>query len=338
MGHTLTDRFLFSAVNLWACLRYPLVVLHYVMLGTRGWKPFFPNLAQPRCANDKFFWRKVFDQDPRHVILSDKLACKQWVREVAPDLAIPQTLWAGRDARDIPRDILERGAVIKANHSCGKLLFVRNAKPDRAKFWRKVNRWLWRSHGQVRLQWGYRDVPRMLFAEEIIGSPDQPLQELKFYTFGSKVCFMVRISDRFRTPKAEAWAIAPDGQLAMRERKAAVFAAPSDLPLPEAMPLAIDIASRIGAHFDQMRVDLLFDGETFWLSELTVYNSGGQMNKVGHLPDAPENLLWDLRRAHFLREPPKKGWRAAYAQAFLRHLDRKAQASLPEATPERLGP
>jgi len=47
-------------------------------------------------VNEKFLWRKLFDHDPRFVVLSDKLACKEWVTERAPELAVAKVHWLGK--------------------------------------------------------------------------------------------------------------------------------------------------------------------------------------------------------------------------------------------------
>jgi hypothetical protein len=73
-----------------------------------------------------------------------------------------------------------------------------------------------------------------------------------------------------------------------------------------------------------VRVGFLTNGEVLWLGEMTLYNLAGRFSRGGSDPDHPAALAWDLRKAHFLRNPPQTGWRAGYAQALRRELDRQA--------------
>ncbi|MBN2907116.1 MAG: hypothetical protein JXJ18_10450 [Rhodobacteraceae bacterium] len=70
---------------------------------------------------------------------------------------------------------------------------------------------------------------------------------------------------------------------------------------------AIWIGRRLGAGFDQIRVDLLSDGRDIWSGELKVYSGAGKFHLTGHNPDAQISRAWKIRRAAFLRDPPRRG-------------------------------
>ena len=117
------DRILLGCVNLWGLIRHLRQARYYRSLSGR-----WPDLAFPRTANDKFFWRKVFDRDPRLTTMCDKLAAKDWVWARVPDLDIPAVLWAGTDPADIPPDVLAGDVVVKVNHGWNTNLFIHDGQ------------------------------------------------------------------------------------------------------------------------------------------------------------------------------------------------------------------
>ena len=103
-------------------IRHPKMVLYFIRR-----TGFLPNMFCPQTVNDKFLWRKLFDHDPRFVILSDKLACKEWVEARVPErLKMASVRWVGDSAESIPRGLLKGAALMKANHGSETNLFLRD--------------------------------------------------------------------------------------------------------------------------------------------------------------------------------------------------------------------
>jgi hypothetical protein len=63
---------------------------------------YLPNPAAPESYHELVLWRKILDRNPLFVTLTDKLAAKAHISSACPELALPRTLWSGRDAIDIP--------------------------------------------------------------------------------------------------------------------------------------------------------------------------------------------------------------------------------------------
>ncbi|MBS8228556.1 hypothetical protein DYI42_20210 [Vannielia litorea] len=309
-----SDAALFAAVDAWARLRHRRA-LHWTARQEPGIARRF-HVALPRGMNDKWLWRKVFDHDPRFVTLCDKLATKPWVARFG--VPVPRTLWAGTDARDIPPELLKGDVVVKANHASGRNILITGGQPGREEVVERANRFLRHGFGREAGEWAYAAVPRRLFVEEHLGGGTL-LRDLKIYTFGRHVERVFHVVDRFGDMRADMWEDRGAG-LAPYEGTIHDFEARYTGPMPATLPQALDLAARIGAEFDALRVDFLTDGQNLWLGELTVYDQGGFREYDGHLPGTYPACLWDLRRSWFM-QTPQRGWREAYRRALGRQLN-----------------
>lgn len=319
--HRLSDPLLLLLVECWGWVRHFRIMRQYF----RRAYPHghFPRLATPRSANDKFLWRKLFDHDPRFVMACDKLRCKEWVHAHGLDLGIAPVLWVGTDPAQIPASLLQQDVAIKATGGSRTNLFVREGAYEQDELVRIARRWLKAPYGWPWYEWGYFGVPRTLFVESMIRPGNGTLDELKLYTFGERIERVVHIIDRFDDIAASVWEPGEHGKLVRSTRPAAVAERIAQAPLPPTIGRAMEYARVLGRPFDHMRVDLYTDGEQLWFGELTVYNQSGLISGVGHDPHSRISRSWDIRRSNFLRHPPRRGWRAWYAAALSRWLERR---------------
>lgn len=312
-----SDRVFFAAIRVYVCLRYLNVCLWQLSKCLKVGQ--FPNPALPKTANDKYFWRKAFDHDPRFTLISDKLACKDWIKEKGLGLKVAPVRWQGVRAEDLPQEFVTSDAVIKTNHSSRTNIILAEEPLSYAMVVKRARKFL-RSRKPWRLsQWGYYDIPKKLFVEDRIDGSNCEMHEVKVYTYGGQIIRVVRYCEAFGLITADRWFAGPDGLLAKdssppavarRLTKGTLF----DRPLPESWDRALAVACEIGKEFDHLRVDLICVGEDIWWGEATVYNSAGQLAGEGNDPDGMANMAWDLRNSDFLRNPPKRGWRSIYAR------------------------
>lgn len=319
----LFDNIVFFGVWMWVLLNYPKQYRHYLKVSRKNNRIPYPVI--PRCANDKFLWRKLFDHDPRFVTISDKLAVKDWVNEEGIDVNTARVLWSGEDADQIPEELLQQNVVIKANHGWQMNIFIHDGSYNHDQMVKKANSFLDRTHGIETGEWGYFDIHRKLFVEEMLVEDWSELIEMKYYTYGKKIERLVVIYDRFNDMSADIWAPGRDGTLTLTDETAAVSSKRPGMPLPPTHHRATAITREIGSRFDHMRVDLFTDGNEVWLSELTVYNLSGFITVHGLDPDSPLNTSWDLRESWFLTTH-QQGWRRMYANALKRTLSRQTHS------------
>ncbi|MFQ6549294.1 ATP-grasp fold amidoligase family protein [Aestuariibius sp. 2305UL40-4] len=324
MRLSLLDRLLVRAVELYMRRSFRGLVKRRIKRA-KGLNGKF-SLAVPLSADDKFLWRKIFDHDPRFPIISDKLELRTWIAAEGIDVALPKVHWVGREAAEIPSELLIGRFVAKANHGSGTNLFIENEADAGAKLRDLGPEWLALDYGRKTHEWGYFGIDRRLFIEERVGGTFADVDVVRALTMGSWIGRVVRTVDLFGTKLGQVYDPAPDGDgLVLSERAPSVCNGVSDKPLPGTWDRMLEIAREIGERFDHMRVDFLTDGSAIWLSELTVYNQGGFITLAGEDPESRVSKAWDIRTSWFLTTP-QTGWRRLYAWRLRLILDRAAEA------------
>jgi hypothetical protein len=314
--NTVADSAYLVFFTLWIWVTHPRIIAFFIRRIR-----YFPRVIFPKTINDKFIWRKIFDHDPRFVILSDKLACKKWVSERIPELRIAKVLWAGNSTGNIPRELIGKPAILKANHGCGTNYFLNEANYDLRKLEEKAQSWLRLNHGKDHGEWAYSQIRRKIFLEEIIEPKKDSLTELKIYTFGDKVGRIVHIGGRLGDIRSNAWNIDNDDNPVLSDEPASLAKPDPNMPLPASFPAALRIARKLGKEFDHLRVDLLYDGVDLWLGELTVYNQAGYM----YIPSAQDPLsslskMWDIQKSGFFAYSGKQKRYRRYISILSKHL------------------
>lgn len=287
----------------------------------------FPNIAKPSSLHEKYLWRKIIDRNPRFTRLSDKILLKTWIARRFPEVRCARLLWSGQDIRCAPRQLLMSTGYLKANHASGTNFRLGQTPPDVPVLHKMTRKWLgtrWhRKHGE----WGYRNVTPRLFIEEAIVPVfcEQPLLDLTVYVFGDQVSHIAAMTHHktsdvaFGRFDAEGCRMALGEyptrrmeRLALGRDPGELKTLPEDFELPPQARQMVELSKRIAADCDHLRVDFLWNGKHFYLTEVTIYSQGG------FLLYSDQDLLkrmagmWELRSA-WLFTKSQTGWRKYYA-------------------------
>lgn len=304
-------RIVLAVARLVITLRHPLLVARFARK-----LRYLPNPAAPQRYNECMLWRRLVDHNPLFITLSDKLASKDYIRSVCPDLPVPRTLWRGRDPDDIPSALLAGDVIVKANHGCDMNLIVSNGQPDRAAVVREARGWLAKRQGRYNSEWGYWQViPEILVEEMLPLAGAEIATEIKVHMCSGVVCFvraedkkllMSRMFDPAGNPLPGRDIDYP------REDQALPVAA----RLSECIRQAAAIAPRIAGDLDYVRVDFLVTSERLFAGEVTVYTAGGYSTWSNPAIMSSIEQHWRLDQADFLRKR-HTGLARLYAEALL---------------------
>ena len=320
-----------SFINAALLLAYPRLALQYHRLAGH-----WPNIAVPSTINEKYMWRKIIDRNPLFITLSDKLLVKDYCASHFPQVRTAKVVWTGHDIRSAPPQLLRQPGYLKANHASGFNLRlgpdVELPAPD--ELHATTQGWLRTKWHRYHNEWGYADVQPKLFIEEYI-PPSGPAGNLDItvYSFARRVSHISAMLNhkselthvgRFDeygkrlaipTPdnpgKPPPPGISPPGDVAIL---------PLDFDLPPGTPSIVELSRTMTQHSDHLRVDFLWNGSHWYLTEITIYSMGGfigytddellgKMTDFWHLQDS-----WPMiQRQH--------GWRKHYISWLRKKLE-----------------
>jgi hypothetical protein len=232
-----------------------------------------PNLKHPRTLNEKIAWRKLYQHNPQFSIFTDKIAVKREIARIIGEQHIIETLWVGNNPEDIPFDALEPPYVIKVNHSSGGHVFIRTAQDiKRDEIVASMREQLGFLHGYRYREWAYWGIPHKVMVERMIVMPDHGVPEdYKFLTYHGRVHFIQLDCGRFREHRRNyydrEWNLLP---MKIRHPRTS-----EPVSKPVNLGQMINLAEKIGAQFDFVRVDLYSPPQGILFGETTFYPGAG---------------------------------------------------------------
>ncbi len=305
-----TARAILSVARLLLTLRHPALTVRFVKkLG------YLPNPAAPETYHEMLFWRKIFDRNPLFVTLTDKLAAKAHISSACPELALPRTLWSGRDPADIPLDLLAGDVVVKTNHGCAMNIFVANGNPGRGHIIARVRHWLRKRYGRRDGEWAYWPIVRTVFVEERLPlSGARIATDIKVHVCGGVVTHAWvedKAARRSLLLDREANALPGRDPDYPREDQAV----PVNAPLLGYVRQAVSIAPAIAGNLDYIRVDFLVTDNRLYAGEIVVYPGAGYGTCTNPAFAGEIERLWRLDQSAFLRRRHRGAMRL-YADAL----------------------
>ncbi|CAH7461989.1 conserved hypothetical protein [Vibrio chagasii] len=236
------------------------------------------NLKKPErltTFNEKIQYLKVTERDPLLTIAADKVASKNFVKKICPNLYVPENLWHGFAPSDVDHldfSQLPCDYVFKANHTSQTIEIIRNGNNLTKEKMKQLSK-SWLSHDQASSlgEWAYQDIPRTVFIEEFLDFEGEAPDDYKFFVYHGKVHFIQLDSDRFT-----------DHRRNMFDRNWCDLEFSYNHPRKEPVPARpiffeemVEVAEKIGANFKFVRVDLYFYDNKVTFGELTIYPGAG---------------------------------------------------------------
>ncbi len=300
------------AANMWCYVAHPLVMFHAV---TRS--RTLPRPATPKTISEKFLWRKIFDHNPLFTISCDKIAAKDYVTQLCPQLKTARVVWSGTDANAIPSSQLNSNVVLKANHGSGWNILDVADRPI-ADIRKQTGRWLKKTYGWQKGEWGYKHVPKMIFLEQALNENGEQIDtEYKFHCSSGTIAY-VYVKRGNLERQASAYVLDRNGAAFTVDENGASI--PSDFKPHSSFMEMRTISEQLSQAFDFVRCDLYCVQGEIYFSELTIYPMSGH-GEIGN-PELVDlrNALWDIRKSWFLNTT-HTGIRKTYAAYLLAWLD-----------------
>ena len=217
--------------------------------------------------------------------MTDKLVCAEFVRSISPDLRFKQVYAVYDTPGQFSLASLPDRFVLKPNHASGlHRLVLDKSRESESELRTAIAGWLKLSYYRASQEPNYRGIQPRVFAEELTLSATNFLpDECRLFCFDGKVGF---IEYEFgETMEESVFVDRSWNPLQVRYKRQPPVAS---IPGPPVLKQAIEIAEKLAANFDFIRVDMFdLEGELVF-NEVSISPWGGL---VRFEPDSADKLL-----------------------------------------------
>ena len=234
------------------------------------------DLNNPKDFTEKIAWYKVFYRPKLLNQLVDKFAVRAFVEEKIGSQFLNTFYGVFDDVNEIKFDELPEKFVIKATHTSGHNLIVRDKNKlnlDKTKKllkkWLKINQYY-----RIGQEWAYKDVKPRIIIEKYLEQIDQKsLTDFKFYCFDGKAKFIDIHTDREDEHKQGSFDLNFERLPFGVSRFKQIYESPEK---PVNLKEMIECAEVLSEKLPFVRVDFYaIDGKTIF-GEMTFYPSDGR--------------------------------------------------------------
>lgn len=240
------------------------------------------NWDRPTRFTELVQLRKLFDHSPAQPLMMDKLAAKRLVSARLGEEWVVPTLWHGTALPFlIPFPV---PAIIKARHGCNQYQLIPSMPDcDRWQQLRRIaRRWQRRPYGRWLDEWAYRDVPRGILAEPLLGGTLPLPVDYKIYVFGGRA---THVQVHLGRGGAHRWILHDRSWRQLVE-------AGEEPPRPPSLEAMLQAAESLSAGTSFLRVDFYDIGGRPYFGEFCLYPGSGLDRFAADWIDLELGALW----------------------------------------------
>lgn len=273
---------------------------------------------RPQTFNEKVRYKMLRDRRPLVVTFADKVAVRDYVAATVGAGYLPRSYGVLEDAAQLMDLGLPQEYVVKPTHGSGGVVVVSRQAPANNRLPEPGGAWTYRQvrpgafepadlarvcaewlgdlfGGGPNQEWAYGRVPRRILVEELLRGADGGVPEdHKFFVFHGRCRYVQVVTSRFGGPT-------DDFYLPSWEKLELSSGRPSAggrLSRPDRLGDMVDLAERLGAETDFVRVDLYAVPDRIVFGELTNYPAGGYAPFVPASFDLEFGRHWTVPRRY----------------------------------------
>lgn len=255
---------------------------------------YWPHILHPRSFNEKTAYRKMYAWKNVPPQLADKWAVRAWVARTVGEKYLNEVYGVYDRAEDIDFSKLPETFVLKATHGSAMNILVCNREGfDEAATREKCRKFLATTYGWLCNELWYASIPHRIIAEKYLSQPGKALpDDYRCFVFDGHMNH-AEVDCNRKTPHITNTTMSRDWKLLPF---AQYLPCDSDLPKPPCWEEMVEVAEKLGAGFDFVRVDLYSpDGKSVIFGEMTFAHESGWSN---FLPTSQDDFevgkLWRI--------------------------------------------
>jgi len=252
----------------------------------------FPDLEHPKTYNEKLNWMKLHDRRKEYTAMVDKAAAKDYVAGIIGKDHIIPTLGVWNTFDEIDFESLPRQFVLKTTHDSGGVVIVKDKNTfDKAKARRKLTKSLHHNFYLEHREYPYKDVkPRIIAEQLMVDESGTELKDYKFFCFHGEPKMLFVATDRPKDTHFDFFDMdfrhLPFEQGHPNTTRA--------ITKPDHFEEMADIARRLSAGIQQVRVDLYNINGKIYFGELTFFHFSGNVPFVPDEWDEKIGSWWNI--------------------------------------------
>lgn len=238
------------------------------------------NLKNPQTLNEKLNWMKLYDRERWYSFYADKfLARDYFIREFGEEHVIPLLFETKNVSELLPENISEFPCIVKANHSCGQWVIIRNPQDVN---WHKLRRdarfWITENWYNCGKEYQYKFIERRIIVEKLLQTKEGKIpNDYKLHFINGEIAFIYVSVDReggnYRCIYDKDWNKLPFVWIESWKYKEGLNAV--DLPRPDTLDKMIEMGTKIAKRFPRyIRVDYYDCDGRIYFGEITFHHGG----------------------------------------------------------------
>lgn len=231
------------------------------------------DLKNPKTFCDKLNWLKLHDVHPEYTRLVDKVAVRDYLKEVVgEDLCLPLLgVWEHYD--DIDFDALPDRFVLKCNHDSGSVkVILDKSAMDHGTLREFYESRLKQNPYLLGREYPYRDVPPRIYAEQyMVPAGDCDINDYKFFCFDGKPEILFVATERSTDCKFDFF----DMDFNHLDIDNIHPQSGKTIEKPKTFEQMKQLAAKLSQGMKFVRIDLYEIDGKLWFSEFTIYHAGG---------------------------------------------------------------
>jgi hypothetical protein len=234
-----------------------------------------PNVIRPKTFNERIQCKILFDRNPRLTMFADKLRVREYVKSRLGDDQYLTKLYAVvKSSEEISGLSLPAKFVMKPNHASQLVKIVTDStRVLPGELEGLATKWLQLNYYDITQEWAYRDIKRCVMFEELLEVNGEIPSDIKFYCFSGEPRFLYVTKDRLEGVKVNFY----DLNLSLQPVKFGDYDNfHGEVRAPPNFQRMLEVARRLSAGTDFLRVDLYSVKDRIVFGELTNYPSNGR--------------------------------------------------------------
>jgi len=232
------------------------------------------NLKKPKTFNEKLQYLKIFYFNASFRKYADKVEVRKLLQEKQLEYLLNEVYFVGRKIESRIWDLLPKKFVIKANHSSGDILIIKEKDQYKLKDVNKIiSKWLKKDYSNLNGEIFYSKIDRRVLVEKYLEDDYGEIpKDYKFHCFNGKPKFIQVDIDRFGEHKRNFY------DLEWNLQKFSILH-PNDLEKVHEKPILlrkmIQVSETLSSGLPYCRIDLYFLSQKIVFGEITLVHGSG---------------------------------------------------------------